>query len=68
MESLWLSSEEASRYLKINRRTLLDWARQGKVKGYKLSGVTRHVWRFRREDLDAMLGLSSAVLADGRQQ
>lgn len=63
----WLTSDEAARYLKINRRTLLEWARQGKLKAYKLSGIIRHVWRFRQKDLDAMLSLSSAE-SDGRQQ
>ena len=64
----WLASDEAARYLKINRRTLLEWARQGKLKAYKLSGIIRHVWRFRQKDLDDMLSLSSADSADGRQQ
>lgn len=49
----WLTAAEAAQYLKIRTRTLLLWARQGKVKGYVLSGTQRHVWRFRREDLDA---------------
>jgi excisionase family DNA binding protein len=48
----WLTATEAAEYLKIRVRTLLLWARQGKVKGYVLSGTQRHVWRFRREDLD----------------
>jgi excisionase family DNA binding protein len=48
----WLTASEAAEYLKIRVRTLLLWARQGKVKGYVLSGTQRHVWRFRREDLD----------------
>jgi excisionase family DNA binding protein len=64
----WLTSDEAARYLKINRRTLLEWARQGKLKAYKLPGIIRHVWRFRQKDLDDMLSLSSADSADGRQQ
>jgi hypothetical protein len=34
------------------------------VKGLKLSGVIRHVWRFRQADLDAMLCPSSADSAD----
>ncbi len=66
--SQWLTSDEAARYLKINRRTLVEWARQGKLKAFKLSGVIRHVWRFRQSDLDAMLCPSSADSADGRQQ
>ena len=49
----WLTAAEAAQYLKIRTRTLLLWARQGKVKGYVLSGTQRHVWRFRREHLDA---------------
>ena len=57
--SSWLTAEEAAEHLKVRTRTLLLWARQGKVKGYVLSGLTRHVWRFRRVDLDATLELPS---------
>lgn len=65
METAWLTAEEAAGYLKINRRTLLEWARRGTVKAYRLSGLIRHVWRFRREDLDSvMLSASSADSAD----
>ena len=65
VESQWFTSDEAARYLKINRRTLVEWARQGKLKAYKLSGVIRHVWRFRQSELDAMLCPSSADPAEG---
>jgi excisionase family DNA binding protein len=51
----WLTAQEAAEHLRVRARTLLLWARQGRVKGYQLSGVTRHVWRFRRADLDATL-------------
>jgi excisionase family DNA binding protein len=54
-ETLWLTSREAASYLKIEPRTLLMWAREGKVKGFTPSGTRRHVWRFRHIDLDAML-------------
>jgi len=57
--SSWLTTEEAAEYLRVKARTLLLWARQGKVKGYMLSGVRRHVWRFRQVDLDATLELPS---------
>lgn len=53
VSSEWLTAAEAAQYLKIRVRTLLLWVRQGKVKGYALSGIRRHVWRFRHEDLDA---------------
>jgi excisionase family DNA binding protein len=57
----WLTATEAARYLKVKVRTLLLWVRQGKVKGFALSGIKRRVWRFRRQDLDAAL-LESDVL------
>jgi len=58
----WLTAEEAAQYLKVKVRTLLHWARQGKVKGYPLSGTKRRVWRFLYADLDAML-VGPAVLS-----
>jgi excisionase family DNA binding protein len=64
----WMTAEEAAEYLKVERRTLLEWTRQGKVRGLQLSGMNRHVWRFRQPDLDAMLIPSSAGSADRRQQ
>jgi excisionase family DNA binding protein len=57
----WLTAREAAEYLKVKVRTLLLWVRQGRVKGFALSGTKRRVWRFRREDLDAAL-LESPVL------
>jgi excisionase family DNA binding protein len=53
--SEWLTAKEAAEYLRVKTRTLLLWTRQGKVKGYPLSGVRRHVWRYRQSDLDAKL-------------
>jgi len=49
----WLTASEAAQYRKVKARTLLLWARQGKVKAFALSGIKRRVWRFRRQDLDA---------------
>lgn len=62
IESDWLTAGEAASYLKVKARTLLMWARAGKVKGYVLSGTDRITWRFRICDLDAML-LKPAVLS-----
>jgi excisionase family DNA binding protein len=63
LNSNWLTANEAAGYLKIEPRTLLLWARQGKLKGYTLSGTRRHVWRFRTEDLDgAMIPLPSVAM------
>ena len=49
----WLTAAEAAQHLKVSHRTLLRWVKQGKVKGYAVSGTERHTWRFRRADLDA---------------
>jgi len=57
----WLTAEEAARYLKVKRRTLLLWVRQGKLQAFALSGTKRHIWRFRKQDLDSAL-LQSSVL------
>jgi excisionase family DNA binding protein len=57
----WLTAAEAAQHLKVKIRTLLLWVRQGKVKGFALSGTQRHVWRFRQTDLDAAL-MESSVL------
>jgi excisionase family DNA binding protein len=54
-ETDWLTASEGADYLKVKGRTLLLWARQGKIKGYALSGTQRRVWRFRKQDLDAAL-------------
>jgi excisionase family DNA binding protein len=53
--SSWLTATEAAAYLRVRTRTVLLWVRQGKLKGYALSGTTRHVWRFRVADLDGMM-------------
>jgi excisionase family DNA binding protein len=67
MEIEWLTTAEAARHLKIKPRTLAQWARERKIPAHRLSGVQRCVWRFLRSELDAMLGLSSADPAEGRQ-
>jgi len=67
VETEWLTSNEAARYLKVRPRTLLQWARERKVPAHRLSGIQRCVWRFLRQELDAMLGSSSADSAEGRQ-
>jgi excisionase family DNA binding protein len=62
----WLTSAEAALYPRIERRTLLLWVRQGKVRAYILSGTRRHVWRFKTSDLDAMLSVPAVLSSDGR--
>jgi excisionase family DNA binding protein len=66
--SVWLTASEAAQYLRVEPRTLLMWARQGRVKGYVLSGTQRVTWRFRAEDLDATMSPPSVALRNGRIQ
>jgi excisionase family DNA binding protein len=65
METKWLTPQEAAEYLKIRPRTLLLWARQGKIPAHKLSGIQRCIYRFLRRELDHILGVSSAEPAEG---
>jgi excisionase family DNA binding protein len=51
----WLTTNQAAKYLKAKPRTVQLWARTGKLPAYALSGSKRHVWRFRRADLDSFL-------------
>jgi excisionase family DNA binding protein len=65
----WLTVEEAAQYLSVKPRTLLLRTRQGKVRGYPLSGTRRHVWRYRYADLDAaMLHMPSVALPKRRDE
>jgi excisionase family DNA binding protein len=66
--SEWMTPLEAARYLHVDRRTILHWARTGSIKGHKLSGTLRVTWRFLRSDLDAKLTSPSVALANGRIQ
>jgi excisionase family DNA binding protein len=68
IESPWMTSREAAIYLRVESRTLLMWARQGKVRAHQLSGTRRHVWRFLRSDLDATMTPPTAALSKRRIQ
>ncbi len=60
MEVEWLTATEASRYLKVKPRTVLRWAKEGRIPAHPLSGEKRVTWRFLKSELDAMLVLPSA--------
>jgi excisionase family DNA binding protein len=66
LHSEWLTASEAALYLKVQTRTVLLWVRQGKLKGYALSGAKRHVWRFRAVDLDRMMMEPSVAFGNRR--
>ena len=51
----WMTANEAAAYLKVQHRTVCQWAKQGKIPAHPLSGTLRRTWRFFRRELDAML-------------
>lgn len=61
MEIEWLTATEVSRYLKVQPRTVLKWAKEGRIPGHPLSGSKRITWWFLKSELDAMLALPSAA-------
>jgi excisionase family DNA binding protein len=61
MESQWLTATEVSRYLQVKPRTILKWAKEGRIPAHPLSGSKRVTWRFLKSELDAMLALPSAA-------
>jgi excisionase family DNA binding protein len=62
--SEWLTAREAAAYLKIAPRTLVKWAKTGRIPAHRLSGTGRITWRFLRSELDAMLCASSEAPAE----
>jgi excisionase family DNA binding protein len=64
---MWLTSNEVAQYLKVSPRTIVEWAREGKIKGHVLSGTQRHTWRFRTDELDDAMMASPVVLDEGRK-
>jgi excisionase family DNA binding protein len=66
LPTTWLTSNEAAQYLRVSPRTIVEWAREGKIKGHVLSGAQRHTWRFRTTELDAMLESPAVLPPEGR--
>jgi len=56
-----LTATEAALYLKVKPRTVLSWAKQGRIPAHPLSGSQRVTWRFLKSELDAMLNPPSAA-------
>jgi excisionase family DNA binding protein len=53
--SPWLTAKEAAVYLKVSPRTILQWAKTGRIPAHRLSGSKRVTWRFRAHELDAAI-------------
>ena len=48
----WFTVEEAARYLRVSRRTIYKWTKEGKLPTY-IIGDRRHR-RYRKGDLDSV--------------
>ena len=53
--SPWLNAREAALYLRVAHRTILQWAKEGRITAHRLSGTARVTWRFRVAELDAAM-------------
>jgi excisionase family DNA binding protein len=60
-KSEWLTAAEAALYLRVAHRTVLEWAKTGRIPAHRLSGTLRVTYRFRAAELDAMLCAPSAA-------
>src|SRR5260370_38292707 len=61
-QSVWLTAREAALYVRVSHRTILEWAKTGRIPAHSLSGTDRITWRFRAEELDcAMMAAPSAA-------
>jgi excisionase family DNA binding protein len=59
--SPWLNAREAAAYLRVAHRTVLEWAKTGRIPAHRLSGTLHVTYRFRAAELDAMLFAPSAA-------
>jgi excisionase family DNA binding protein len=50
-QSEWLTAREAAPYLKVAHRTILEWAKTGRIPAHRLSGTLRITWRLRATEL-----------------
>jgi len=55
-QPLWMTAREAAAHLRVAHRTILLWAKTGRIPAHRLSGAQRVTWRFRADELDAFVG------------
>lgn len=55
MENEMMNTKDASNYLGVAIRTLLEWSRSGKVKAYKLGKFNY----YKKSDLDSLYRLDA---------
>jgi excisionase family DNA binding protein len=59
--SPWMNAREAAQYLRVAHRTVLIWAKEGRIPCHRLSGTLHVTYRFLASELDAMLSSPSAA-------
>jgi excisionase family DNA binding protein len=64
-QSEWLTAREAAVYLKVAHRTILEWAKSGRIPAHRLSGTLRCTWRFRASELDAAMMAAPSAAENG---
>jgi excisionase family DNA binding protein len=64
-QSEWLTATEAAQYLRVAHRTILDWAKTGKIPAHRLSGTRRCTWRFRADELDGAIMAAPSAATNG---
>jgi excisionase family DNA binding protein len=50
-----MNAREAAQYLRVAHRTVLEWAKAGKIPAHRLLGTRRCTWCFRADELDGIL-------------
>ena len=46
-----MTIEEVAKYLRVQKRTVYDWLKKGKIPAFKIVGQ----WRFKKENIDTWL-------------
>jgi excisionase family DNA binding protein len=64
-QSDWLTASEAAAYLKVAHRTILEWAKTGRIPAHRLSGTLRCTWRFRADELDRAIMAAPSAAENG---
>ena len=64
-DSPWMNAREAARYLRVAHRTVLEWAKTGRIPAHRLSGTDRITWRFRTDELDGAIMAAPSAAENG---
>ena len=64
-QSVWLTAREAALYVRVSHRTILEWAKTGRIPAHRLSGTDRITWRFRAEELDGVMMAAPSAAENG---